>query len=186
MSCCVVVVCRIVGGKIIEPSHFRIRTISLKWTHHHCLMQWWYLDTSSLSGFDNGIVIWAAWISCWKCYYCLHLMQHLVRAILIHCTTSKATWRCIHIAPLHLILLCRIMMLDGLSSRDGKSPMKLLMNRYLRMHLSHMCSQWKWLVLMMHLMPPIRSLADPILGFSFCSFMCPWCDTTWIFGGQTV
>ena len=160
--------------------HFRIRTISLNWTNHRFLIHRWCLDISSLSGFYDGIVNWAAWISCWECYYCLYLMKHLVRTIFINCTTYSATWRHSQIVPLHLILRCRIMMLDGLSSRDGKRPMKLLMNRYLRMHLSHVGNWRRWLVLLMRLMPPIRSLTEPILGFSFCSMMRPWCDTTWI------
>ena len=139
----------------------------LNWTRHCLLMYCWCLVSSNLSGFDNGIVNWAAWIPCWKCYYCLHLMQHLVRAILMHCTTSSATWRHSN-CPIAFTLRCRIMMLDELTPRGGKSPMKLLMNRYLRTHLSHVGSQWRWLVLLMHLMPPIRSLTDLILGFSFC------------------
>ena len=155
--------------------HFQIRTITLNWTHHRCLMHQWCLDISSLLGSYDGVANWAAWISCWKCYYCPHLLQHLVRAILMHCTTSSATWRHIQAVLLHLILRYRIMMLRWSNRRAGKNSTKLLTCRYLRMHPNHVDSQWRWPVLSMHLMPPIRQPTDPILGYSFCWIMHPWC-----------
>jgi len=157
--------------------HFQIRTITLNWTHHRCLMHQWCLDISSLLGSYDGVANWAAWISCWKCYYCPHLLQHLVRAILMHCTTSSATWRHIQAVLLHLILHYRIMMLRWSNRRAGKNSTKLLTCRYLRMHPNHVDSQWRWPVLSMHLMPPIRSPTDLILGYSFYWIMHPWCGT---------
>ena len=97
--------------------HFQIRTIILNWTHHRCLMHQWCLDISSLLGSYDGVANWAAWISCWKCYYCPHLLQHLVRVILMHCTTSSATWRHTQAVLLHLILRYQIMMLKWLNQK---------------------------------------------------------------------
>ena len=41
-------------------------------------------------GFYDGVANWAVWISYWKCHYCLHSMQYLVKVTLMHCTISSA------------------------------------------------------------------------------------------------
>ena len=133
------------------------------------------LDASMMSRYQQliGILRWSCELGCLDILLEVSLlsvrsMQHLVRAILMHCTISSATLRRIQVIILHLILRYLIMMLNQSNQRARKNSMKLLVIRYLRMHLSHVGNQWRWLVLLMHLMPPIRSLTDLILGFSFC------------------